>query len=383
MITTDWLARLVRFPSVSSAPNLDLVGVLVAALEPLGWQVETFPDPTGQKAAILARIGPAAPGGLMLSGHLDVVPAEGQAWSLPPFELTRRGTRLYGRGTTDMKGFVAAVMALAARLRPAGLRRPLYIALSYDEEVGCTGIRPMLAEIARRALRPDLVLVGEPTSMALGLGHKGKTAWRAVCHGEPRHSAEAPLAVSALHLAADLLAGLRALQAELERDGHREPGYSVPWSTVHAGVLTAGTTVNIVPARAELVFEARYPAGEDAAALAARIRALADGVDRAARPRGGVALSDLTAYPALAADPQAPAIRRLAACLPAGMPDCRLSFGTEAGLFAAALGVPVAVCGPGDMAQGHQPDEFIEEDELHRCDLLLDRAVASFCGSQG
>ncbi|OCX65385.1 acetylornithine deacetylase (ArgE) [Thioclava sp. SK-1] len=383
MTHLQWLAALIAHPTISADSNLALIAKLRAALETAGAICEVFPDTTGQKAALLARLGPDRPGGLLLSAHLDVVPIAGQQWTRPPFKLTQDGDRLYGRGTTDMKGFVACVMTLTQSLQIAQLKTPLWIAFSYDEEVGCAGVGDLLEALRSRKIRPDLVLVGEPTSLRIGLGHKGKIGYRADCSGIARHSAEAPLAMNALHLATDLVMSLRGLQAELAADGVREGGYSVPYATVHTGVLAGGEAVNIVPARAYLLFETRFPASESRSKLDNRIRAMTFQISNAATQRfddTGITLTETLSYPGLSQDPDVDAVITLAGCLPEGTDTCRLSFGTEGGLFQAALDVPVIICGPGDMAQGHQPDEFIELAELEKCNALLRRAVTAFCG---
>lgn len=384
--TEVWLDRLIAHPTVSAETNLPLIAEIEAALLDAGGVCERFPDATGQKAALLARFGPDVPGGLMLSGHVDVVPVAGQAWTVPPFVMTRKDGRLYGRGSTDMKGFVASVMALAERLDPANLTAPLWLAISYDEEIGCVGVRPMIEAIAARGIRPDLIVVGEPTSMQLGLGHKGKMAFRVTATGVPRHSAEAPLALNALHLAADFITGLRVLQDDIETHGPRETGYSVPYATVHAGKLTGGTAVNLVPDRAELLMECRVMAADDPAALAERIRDLAASVLAPYKKRfaqAALAVEETGSYPGLATLADHPMVQAFAACLPETTPHCRVSFGTEGGLFAQAIDTAVVICGPGNMEQGHRPDEFIAESELAACDNLLAAALVRFCcGSQ-
>ncbi len=377
--TENWLSRLIAHPTVSADSNLPLIAELEQALTALGADCTRFPDPTGQKAALLARLGPDAPGGLMLSGHVDVVPTVGQDWTVPPFEMTRQGTRLYGRGTTDMKGFVAAMLALAQRAPT--LTRPLWLAISYDEEVGCIGVRPMLAALSARNIRPDLVVVGEPTAMQLGLGHKGKLAFTVTAKGTARHSSEAPLALNALHLAADFMAGVRALQDDIARDGPAEGGYSVPHATLHVGRLTGGTVVNLVPDSAELLMELRLLASDDATALTQRLHDLAAQIvapHRAAHPAAALTLTETGSYPGLST-PLSPAVSTFATCLPPGTQPCKLSYGTEGGLFAQRLGVPVVICGPGDMAQGHRPDEYIETTQLAACDTALDAALERFC----
>ncbi|AGT08934.1 acetylornithine deacetylase [Paracoccus aminophilus] len=384
--TELWLERLIAHPTISADTNLPLIAQLEAAIEARGGICQRFPDQTGTKTSLLARLGPEpgpdVEGGLMLSGHVDVVPVAGQDWTRPAFAMTRADGLLYGRGTTDMKGFIAAVMALVERTTPATLTKPLWLAISYDEEIGCVGVRPMIAEIAAQGIRPELIVVGEPTSMRLCLGHKGKMAFSVTARGTPRHSAEAPLALNALHVASDFIVALRDLQDEIAATGPREAGYSVPYATVHVGKLTAGTVVNLVPDRAEMLMECRMMAADDSRALAARIEKAGENAlshHLAAFPEAGLEIIQTGSYPGLATDPEAPAVRAFAACLPQGTPECRVSFGTEAGLFAQALDLPVVVCGPGDMAQGHRPDEFIAESQLAACDAMLSAAVDRFC----
>lgn len=377
--TETWLARLVAHPTVSAESNLPLIAEVEAALWAAGAECTRFPDASGQKAALLARIGPDAPGGLMLSGHVDVVPVDGQTWTVPPFQMTRQNGRLYGRGTTDMKGFVAAMLALAERA--PRLARPLWLAISYDEEVGCVGVRPMLAAIAARNIRPDLVLVGEPTSLRLGLGHKGKLAFTVTATGVARHSSEAPLALNALHLAGDFMTAVRALQDEVAAHGPKEDGYSVPHATLHVGRMTGGTVVNLVPDHAELLMEVRMMAADDPAALTDHLHQIADRIMapfRAAFPTARLTVTETGGYPGMST-PLSAAVHTFATCLPSGTRPCKLSYGTEGGLFAQSLGVPVVICGPGDMAQGHRPDEYIDASQLAACDAVLNRALADFC----
>lgn len=382
--TEGWLARLIAYPTVSADTNLPLINEIEAALLKVGAVCERFLDATGEKAALLARLGPDAPGGLMLSGHVDVVPVAGQNWTVPPFTMTRKDGLLYGRGSTDMKGFIASVMAVVEALDIATLEKPLWLAISYDEEIGCVGVRPMLGEIAKRGIRPDLIVVGEPTSMQIGLGHKGKTAFHVTTTGIPRHSAEAPLALNALHIATDFINALRDLQDDIAENGVREEAYSVPYATIHVGKLSGGTAVNLVPDNAELLMECRMLAADDTKALQRRIRDAASFILAPHKKRfaqASMTITETNSYPGLAADPQHPALQAFAACLSEGTPQCHVSFGTEGGLFAQALDVPVVICGPGNMEQGHRPDEFIAESQLVACDDLVSAVVKRFCRS--
>ena len=372
-VTEEWLARLLRHPSVSAAGNLDLIAQIEAAFSgAASWR---FPDESGQKSALLLRIGPDVAGGLMLSGHLDVVPVSGQNWTYPPFAATHDQGRIYGRGSADMKGFVAA--SIAAALGAGPLDRPLWVALSYDEEIGCVGVRPMLAMMAQMGLAPDLIIVGEPTQMQIGLGHKGKVAFSATALGVSGHSAEAPLALNALHILADFMAALRALQDDLAT-GAAGP-YSIPYPTVHVGRINGGGAVNLVPNTAEMGFELRFSTDGDA--LLARIHDAAARVIapyRARFPDAALVLTQTNAYPAFAIDPAR--LSDFTAIWP--HPTCHLSYGTEAGLFAQSLPAPVVICGPGNMAQGHREDEYIESAQLAACDDMLRRAIQQFCQPQ-
>lgn len=371
----DILDRLVAFASVSIRSNHDIVDWTENFLRNLGFSCQRLPDAAGQKAGLFARIGPEGPGGILLSGHLDVVPVEGQAWARDPFRLTRDGGRLFGRGTTDMKGFVAAALHAAQQAATADLARPFLLSLSYDEELGCLGMRQMIGHLPAFA-RPDLCIVGEPTRMQIATGHKGKLALRAACRGQAGHSAMAPHFVNALHLAADFISLLRAEQERLAETGLRDAAYDIPYSTLHAGRMSGGVALNMVPEQALVDFELRHLAADAPAPILARLRsgaakiAAASGSDDAA-----LTLTEVNSYPGLDVASDAPEVAALAALLdhPA---LTKVGYGTEAGFFA-SLGLPTLVCGPGSMDQGHQPDEYLDESQLQACDQMLSRFVHS------
>lgn len=358
MRVLELLDRLIAFPTVSSESNLALIDWAQAHLEGCGFEVTRVPSPCGEKAGLIANRGGA--GGVVLSGHTDVVPAEGQSWTRDPFKLTRDGARLYGRGTTDMKGFVACALALAEQ--PAAAQGPVSIVLSWDEEVGCRGIPEMIPHLAAALGPQSLCVVGEPTSLVMATGHKGKAAYRATCHGEAGHSAMAPQFRNALHGACDLVANIRAEQARLMRDGAQDAGYDVPCTTLHVGKMQGGTALNIVPDRATVDWEIRHLAAETPDEIVPRVMA----------GLAHVELEQVFAYPGLDTDPDLPALAKLRG-LARGVG--KVSYGTEAGVFA-PTGIPTVVCGPGDMAQGHQPDEFIELDQLTGCMEMLEALVA-------
>lgn len=373
MQTRAILERLIAFDTVSANPNRALMDYVAGLLAEAGITARLVPDATGGKANLWATVGPQDRGGVMLSGHTDVVPVEGQTWTRPPFALTEDGGRLYGRGTTDMKGFVASAIAatLAAAKRP--LKVPLHLALSYDEEIGCMGVRSLVDLLQGAPVRPAMCIVGEPTGMQVATGHKGKVALRATCTGREGHSALAPLALNALHLAADFIGVIRAVQARVAAEGPFDGDYDVPYTTLHAGKMSGGVQVNIVPNSAVIDFEIRSLAGVDVAALIDELRAGAEAIVAPLRegfPEAEIRVERLWDYPGLGTPTDA-AVVRFVQSLTGANGTIKVAFGTEGGLFDARLGVPTVICGPGSMAQGHKPDEFVTVEQLARCDAML------------
>ncbi len=307
----------------------------------------------------------------MLSGHTDVVPVDGQNWSVEPFRLTEREGRLYGRGTTDMKGFVACALRAMMLAADRNLTKPLHLALSYDEEIGCIGVRRLLDTLETAPDRPGFCIVGEPTELSVATGHKGKIAARAICKGLEVHSALAPQGVNAIHLAADFIQALRALQLELAEGGARDDDYDVPYSTVHAGIIQGGTALNIVPNRCVIDFEIRHLKADDPADLLSRIEAAAATITRHHEEGCGISVEIVNQYPGLDT-PSDVEVVSFVKSLTGANATTKVAFGTEGGLFDARLGIPTVVCGPGSMAQGHKPDEFIEASQIAACDRFLE-----------
>ncbi len=372
------LERLVGFNSVSSNPNMALMEWVRDLLAESGVQAVLIPDATGAKANLYASVGPQDRGGVMLSGHIDVVPVDGQDWTVPPFALTERDGRYYGRGTTDMKGFCAA--AIAATIAAAGrdLKTPLHLALSYDEEVGCLGVRSLIEMLEGAPQRPAMCIVGEPTSMAVATGHKGKVALRATCTGREGHSALAPLALNALHLAADFIRAIRDVQAQIAAQGLRDGDYVVPYTTVHAGVMRGGVQVNIVPNQAVVDFEIRSLAEDDPEALIARLRDAAEAIVaplRADFPEASIRVDRLWDYPGLGTPSDAGVVNFVKG-LTGANGTIKVAYGTEGGLFSQRLGIPTVICGPGSMAQGHKPDEYVSQEQMARCEAMLAALLA-------
>ncbi|MDL2409588.1 acetylornithine deacetylase [Rhizobium calliandrae] len=379
MDTIELLDQLVAFKTVSKDSNLPLVDFAESFLRERGFICRRVLDPTGLKANLIASIGPGGADGIILSAHTDVVPVAGQAWSGNPFRLRRDGDRLYGRGTADMKGFVAAALRIADRASRLALGRSLHIALSHDEEIGCVGVRSLLSDLKDRRFSAALCIVGEPTSMRIGIGHKGKLAARATCWGRGGHSSIAPLLMNAIHLATDVTSVIRRQQSDIGNNGLRDEAYDVPYTTIHAGKIVGGTALNVVPDVATVDFEIRHLAEDDPTILLERLQSQTEALlapHRMLFPEAAIGIEVLNAYPAFAVSPTARAVTTIKAWLPeAG--TTKVSFGTEAGLYVATLGIPTVVIGPGSMDQGHTPDEFVDVAQLHACDAFLDRMLVS------
>ncbi|MFL6704006.1 MAG: acetylornithine deacetylase [Paraburkholderia graminis] len=369
------LAELIGFDTVSRESNLDMIEFVRQYLAELGVESELFYNAERTKANLFATIGPRERGGIVLSGHTDVVPVEGQAWTVEAFRLTERDGRLYGRGTADMKGFIASVLAAVPTFVERELTLPVHLAFSYDEEVGCLGVRPMLAELERRTPKPALCLIGEPTELKPVLGHKGKLAMRCHVKGAPCHSAYAPYGVNAIQYAARMIGRLEEIGEQLAQPEHHDERFDPPFSTVQTGVIKGGRALNIVPAECEFDFEVRALPGFNAHQVADELQTYAEGEllpkMRAVKSDADIRFHSLSAYPGLATSPDSEAARLLA--LISGSNEFgTVAFGTEGGLFDEA-GIPTVVCGPGSMDQGHKPDEFITSEQLSACDAMLTR----------
>ncbi len=372
MDSRDILEQLLAFDTVSARPNIELMGYVRDLLADAGIVATLIPDPSGGKANLYASVGPEG-AGVMLSGHTDVVPVEGQAWTVPPFAMTEKDGRIYGRGAADMKGFVACAIAAMIAASKRELRVPLHLALSYDEEIGCMGVGSLIEMLKAAPMRPRLCIVGEPTGMQVATGHKGKVALRATCTGREGHSALAPMALNALHLAVDFVNAVRVLQADVAANGLRDGDYDVPYSTLHVGKLNGGVQVNIVPNTAVVDFEIRSLAGEDVLGLIERLREAAEAIVaplRAEFPEAAIVIERLWDYPGLGTPSEA-AVVNFVKSLTGANGTIKVAFGTEGGLFDARLGIPTVICGPGSMAQGHKPDEYVSAEQLAKCEAMM------------
>jgi acetylornithine deacetylase len=370
----ELLARLVAFDTTSHKSNVPLIRFVEDYLAQHGIGSQLVPTRDGAKASLFATIGPPGVGGVALSGHTDVVPVEGQDWDSDPFTLTSRDGRLHGRGSADMKGFLACALAAVPDFARRRLRVPIHLAFSYDEEIGCIGVRPMLAELGRRLPRPRLVVVGEPTSMAVVDAHKGPVRWRVEVRGRAAHSSMAPLGVNAITYAGRLLGELDGLERELAA-ATRDPRFDPPFATLQVTRIDGGTATNIVPSSCRFDLEVRALPGLDVAAVERRLRAFADAqlvAEMTARaPEARITIELMNEVPPFAALPASEAVA-LALQLTGQNETRAVSYATEAGLFQDA-GTPAVVCGPGSIAQAHTANEWIAADELDRCMAFLSR----------
>ncbi len=317
MNSQDLLRTLIGFPTVSADSNLALIQHVQGLLEGAGIACRLVLDESGCKANLFASVGPGDVPGVLLSGHTDVVPVAGQAWTLPPFEGTLKEGRIHGRGACDMKGFVAcAVVALLDAARGEPLKRPLQLALSHDEEIGCVGVRRLLDVLEMAPVRPFLCIVGEPTNMQVALGHKGKAALRAHCHGQEGHSSLAPRHVNAIHLASDLVGALRASQRRLAEEGAHDAAYDIPYTTLHVGRIDGGKALNIVPNLCTLDFEIRHLPADDPASLVAALQETADSLVREAQQTSAKAAIEIETVNAIPDWIPIPASRPCASCRP-------------------------------------------------------------------
>lgn len=382
--SVEMLRRLVAFPTVSHDSNLELIGYVREYLKPYDPDVRLTHDDGKRKANLFATLGPRGEPGIALSGHTDVVPVEGQAWDTDPFNMVERDGRLYGRGTSDMKGFIACVLALVPEIVERGLVTPLHLALSYDEEVGCLGVGRMIADIRRSGLRPRACIVGEPTEMRPVIAHKGKTGYRCTVRGLAGHSAYAPRGVNAVEYAAEAVAFLKSLARRHRDEGPYDRGFDVAHSTIHTGVIRGGTALNVIPHECTFDFEFRCLPGDDPDRLLREFRdylkTRLEPEMRAVHAAAGFMIEPLSSNPVLDTRPEAEVVA-LAQELSGSAEIGKVSFGTEASQFHAA-GIPTVVCGPGSILQAHKPNEYVEMDQISRCDGFLRRLADRLCASR-
>lgn len=373
----DLIERLIAFDTTSRNSNLELIEDVRAYLAGLGVESHLTYDDDRRKANLYATLGPTDRGGIALSGHTDVVPIDGQNWSSDPWRVTERDGRLYGRGTCDMKSFIAVALAYAPRFLAADLQMPVHLCLSYDEEIGCQGVPRMLAFLADRPVRPRACIVGEPTEMRVIVGHKGKLSCRAEVRGLECHSALAPRGVNAIHAAARVVAHLADMAKAKATEGPFDEDYETPYTTVHCGVIQGGTALNIVPASCTFDFEFRCLPQDDPQTLYREVQAFArEAVEpgmKAVSPEAGFAWQPISSFPGLDMAPDHEIVTLVKALVGANATG-KVDFGTEAGLFHQS-GIPAVICGPGSILQAHKPDEFVALEQIALCERFMERLL--------
>jgi acetylornithine deacetylase len=376
MTSEQILKILVGFDTVSSKSNLSLIDWVEGYLAKFSLKGERFYDETGLKCNLWVTIGDASKPGYVLSAHTDVVPVEGQAWTHDPFDMITRDGKLFGRGTCDMKGFLACVLALVPEM--IRLNAPFHLALSHDEETGCIGVRTLLREIAKRSVKPLMCFVGEPTLMQVVVGHKGKRSVRVTVKGFEAHSSLAPQGVSAVHISAKIIVKITEIGERLAARKDLDVLYDVPQSTTNVGVFKGGQILNIVAGEAVFDFEFRVVAGDDVNALVKEVEdyaAMLLPAMQAVNADCAINFSDLSEIPVFDVSPESDVVR-LAKRFAKQNGHSKVAYGTEAGLFQTMAGIPTVVVGPGSIDQAHKPDEFIAISQLRLCENFIRDVIA-------
>jgi acetylornithine deacetylase len=374
------LAELVRFDTTSRDGNIPLIEFVENYLD--SWDIPHFrvDYEAGKKTNLFATIGSDIAGGIVLSGHTDVVPVDGQTWASNPFELTERDGKLYGRGTCDMKGFIAVALALVPQFKAANLKTPIHLAFSCDEEVGCKGVRPLVAHIRDHMKKPKAVIVGEPTSMQVVNAHKAALTFSTEVTGHEAHSSLTDQGVNAIMVAGELLGEISRIREDLTARGDPSHRFNPPYSTVHVGVIEGGTAKNIVPRRCSFQWETRLLPLDDPAEVPARFEKFAASLEPAMKKiagDAGINNQQTNVVPGLAPEDNSPA-EQLALHLAGANGTHAVSYCTEAGLFQ-QIGIPAIICGPGSIEQAHKPDEYIDISEMQKCERFMKRLLEHCC----
>ncbi len=376
--TKEILAELIAFPTVSTDSNLHMIQWLAQRLGDLGAQVEIWYDTSGNKANLFATLGPMRDGGIVLSGHSDVVPVADQDWTTEPFEMVERDGNWYGRGACDMKGFIAAVMAMAPRYAALDLQRPLHFAFTYDEETGCLGAQALAEQLVEQGIRPAVAIIGEPTMMKIIEGHKGCCEYSTHFTGLEGHGSSPDLGVNAVEYAVRFVGRLMELKEELKPRAPATSRFDPPWTTINTGALIGGVAHNVIPGKARVDWEMRPVQKSDMNFVKDAVH---DYVTRVLEPAmqevcpdAGIETEVIGEVGGL--EPMEPSeARELVSALTGGNDVGVVPFGTEAGIFQ-DIGMSVVVCGPGSIAQAHKPDEFVAIDQMEQCLDMLERLCA-------
>ena len=381
------IEKWISFASVSRDSNLPLIEWTRALLEAQGVECRLTHDDSGKKANLWATLpaadGETKTGGLVLSGHTDVVPVDGQPWNTDPFAAQVVGDRLYGRGVTDMKGFGATALMMVPELLKRKLKRPLHLAFSYDEEIGCIGVRRLIATMVDDGFRPAGCIVGEPTGMQVVIAHKGKHAYKTSVRGFEAHSSLTPQGVNAVEIACEFVAHLKSMHKRLVAEGPFDPVFDVPHTTIHTGVIAGGTALNIIARDCEVTWEIRHHHLNSPVTLFNEAKAFADSMlpaMHAVAADTGITHRQTSVLPGFATGADSDIARLCFACAgtDAASGAGKVSFGTEAALFH-QIGVPTIVCGPGHIAQAHQPNEWVSLEQLAWCERFMRRLADEVC----
>ena len=381
------IEKWISFASVSRDSNLPLIEWTRDYLASFGIESQLTYDDTGRKANLWATLpaenGETRVGGLVLSGHTDVVPVDGQPWDTDPFTATVIGDRMFGRGVTDMKAYSATVLTMVPELVKRKLKRPVHLAFSYDEEVGCIGVRRLIAQMVDQGFRPAGCIVGEPTGMQVVIAHKGKHAYKTTVRGHEAHSSLTPLGVNAVEIACEFVAKLKGMARRLATDGPFDPFFDVPFTTVHTGVIDGGTALNIIPRQCEVTWEIRHHHLDSPVMLFNEAKEFADSLVpamQAVAPDTGISHKLNSVLPGFATEADSDIAQLCFRCaeVDGASAAVKVSFGTEAALFH-QVGVPTIVCGPGHIAQAHQPNEWATLEQLAWCERFMRRLADEIC----
>ena len=377
----DLLQTLIGFDTTSFKSNLNLIKFIENYLNQYEIKSELVYDDTKNKANLFATIGPNSTGGIVLSGHTDVVPVGNQKWNTDPFQLIEKDQKLYGRGASDMKSFIALVLSRVPKIIEKKLSKPIHLAFSYDEEIGCVGVHGLLDLIEKKSIKPEFCIVGEPTSMEVVIGHKGKHAYSVKVDGLSCHSGQAPFGVNAINYASKLIAYIDELNKEKSINGPFDQDYEVPYTTLHTGLINGGTILNIVPNLCEFEFEIRNLATDDPLKLVNKIKdytnqKLINDMHKVSS-KTGIHFNEKNNYPALDISADIEPVKNIKELLN-NQKHKKVVYGTEGGLFKNRFDIPTIVCGPGSIDQAHKPNEYISIEQIKKCSNFLDNLISSY-----
>ena len=372
------LKKLVSFDTTSFKSNLDLIKFIENYLNDLNIKSELIYDETKNKANLFTTIGPNLQGGIVLSGHTDVVPITKQNWTSDPFILTERDDKLFGRGSSDMKGFIAIVLSRVSAMVEKKLKKPIHLAFSYDEEIGCVGVHSLLDLIKKKSINPEFCIVGEPTSMEMVIGHKGKHAYDVKVEGLSCHSGQAPNGVNAINYASKLINYIEEINKEKSIKGPFDNDYEIPYSTLHTGLIKGGTILNIVPKLCQFEFEIRHLAEDDPLEIIQRIKQYTEELlikeMHNISSTTNIEINEKINYPGLNISESISPVKQVKELLGKSSHK-KVVFGTEGGLFKRELNLPTIICGPGSIDQAHKPDEFISIQQIEKGGTFIDKLI--------